>query len=459
MRSSWVHDDNAALLTDLYQLTMLQSYWREGMREDAVFDLFVRRRAGRNYLVACGLDDALHYLENLHFTGDSLEYLRSLEQFSDEFANYLEGLRFTGDVFAVAEGTPIFPDEPILEVVAPIMEAQLAETFLLNQLSFQTMLASKAARVGRAAKGRTIADFAARRTHGTDAAMKNARAGYIAGVHATSNVLAGAVYGIPVTGTMAHSYIEAHDREMDAFRAFSKLYPETTLLVDTYDTLEGIRNVIELSKELGEEFRVAAVRLDSGDLEDLAKESREMLDEAGLESIRIFASSSLDEYAIAELLADGAPIDGFGVGTKMGTSSDHPRLDSAYKLCSYSGKGRMKLSSEKSNYPGKKQIFRQFEGGKARRDILAARDESMDGEPLLRQVMKDGKRTDAGRYSLENARNHCEEAVGQLPDRLMALDLVDPPYSVEISDVLQSRTEELRASLEERLKRRRAADA
>ena len=450
MHSSWVHDDNAALLTDLYQLTMLQSYWREDMHDEAVFDLFFRRRAGRNYFIACGLDDTLHYLENLRFTEESLQYLRSLDQFSDAFADYLSGMRFTGDVFAVAEGTPLFPDEPILEVVAPIMEAQLVETFLMNQVSLQTTLASKSARVVRAAKGRTIADFAARRTHGTDAAMKNARAGYIAGVHATSNVLAGAAYGIPLTGTMAHSYIEAHDREIEAFRSFSKLYPETTLLVDTYDTLEGIRNVIELSKEIGAEFRVAAVRLDSGDLGALAKESRQMLDESGLESVRIFASSSLDEYAIAELLADGAPIDGFGVGTKMGTSSDHPALDSAYKLCGYGGKGRMKLSSEKSNYPGQKQIFRQFAGGTARRDILAAHEESIDGEPLLRQVMKDGKRTDAGRYSLEDARTHCEEAVGQLPDRLMALDLVDPPYPVEISDVLQSRTNELRQSLEDR---------
>ena len=448
MQRAWVDDENAALLTDLYQLTMLQAYWREEMTGTAVFDLFIRRRGRRNFFIACGLEDVLQYLETLRFSREALDYLRTLDQFLPGFIEYLEDFRFTGDVRAVPEGTPIFSGEPLLEVVAPIGQAQLVETFLLNQISLQTALASKAARVVSAARGCTVADFAARRTHGTDAAMKHARAAYIAGVDATSNVLAGLAYGAPVTGTMAHSYIEAHDTEADAFRAFAALYPGTTLLVDTYDTLAGIRRVIDLAKEPGAAFDVGAVRLDSGDLAALAIEARKLLDEAGLEEVRIFVSSSLDEYAITELLDRGAPIDGFGVGTRMGTSADYPAIDTAYKLSAYAGRGRMKLSSDKSNLPGRKQVFRQMEGDSATRDIIAAYEESVPGRPLLVPAMCDGRRTDAGARTLDHAREHCRRSIAELPARLMTLDLVEPPYQVDVSETLQTRSSELRASLE-----------
>ncbi|MDX1568393.1 MAG: nicotinate phosphoribosyltransferase, partial [Longimicrobiales bacterium] len=302
----WVTDENVALLTDQYELTMLQAYWREEMFDSSVFSLFVRRLPpGRNFFLACGLDDVLHYLENLRFTEDALEYLGTFDEFTDGFLDWLADFRFTGDVHAVPEGTPLFPDEPLLEVEGPLPEAQLAETFVMNQVHLQTVLASKAVRVVEAARGRAVVDFGLRRMHGTDAGLKAARAFHVAGVSATSNVLAGQVYGVPVTGTMAHSYIQSHDQEKQAFRAFMELYPETVLLVDTYDTLDGVRAVTELAEELGDGFTARGIRLDSGDLGELAEKSRKILDDAGLEDVEIFASGGLDEHEIAELLTDG----------------------------------------------------------------------------------------------------------------------------------------------------------
>ena len=307
-----------ALLTDLYELTMLQAYVAEGMHDVGVFSLFVRRLPDRrNYLLACGLDDVLDYLEALRFDRPAIDYLESLGRFTPAFLRYLEHFRFTGDVYAVAEGTPVFANEPILEIAAPIAESQLVETFVMNQVHLQTVLASKAARVVEAAQGRPVVDFGMRRMHGIDAALKAARAFHIAGVDSTSNVAAGQAYGLRVSGTLAHSYIQAHDDEREAFRAFTRLYPDTVLLVDTYDTLEGVRAVVDLARERGDSFRVAAVRLDSGDLGALAVDTRRLLDEAGLGSVRIFASGSLNEDEIARLLAGGAPIDAFGVGTDM----------------------------------------------------------------------------------------------------------------------------------------------
>jgi len=446
-------DTRSPLFTDLYQLTMLQAYFREEMREPAVFDLFVRRLRHRNYLVACGLETVLDFLETLRFTDDELDYLADQDTFEDDFLDYLAGFRFTGDVYAMPEGTPVFPDEPILEVVAPIGEAQLVETYLLNQITFQTGLASKATRVVHAAQrdgtDRAVADFGMRRMHGTDAAMKAARACYIAGVDSTSNVLAGQTYGLPVTGTMAHSYIEAHDREVDAFKRFAELYPETTLLVDTYDTLDGVRKVIDLAEEWGEAFRVQALRLDSGDLAALAHQARQLLDDAGLEDVQLFASSGLDEHKITDLLDRGAPIDGFGVGTRMGTMADQPYLDSAYKLAGYAGTPRMKLSKAKSNLPGRKQVTRQFAEGTADQDVIAAHDEVVDGEPLLQCVMKDGARTDAGQpRSLDAVRAHAAEQQDRLPDRLRALSDAHPPYAVTLSDQLAAELEATRERLE-----------
>ncbi|MGH7465982.1 MAG: nicotinate phosphoribosyltransferase, partial [Longimicrobiales bacterium] len=311
---------------------MAQSYLHEGMDATAVFTLSVRRLPERrNYLLACGLDDVLTFLENLRFSEDAITFLSTLPRLSPGFLAHLREFRFSGDVYAVPEGTPVFADEPILEVVAPVLEAQLVEAYVLNQMHLQTVLASKAARVVGAAGGRPVVDFGLRRIHGTDAGLKAARAFYIAGVAATSNVLAGRTYGIPLTGTMAHSYVQAHETELDAFRAFVQVYPDATLLVDTYDTLTGVDNVIRLERELREQFQVRAIRLDSGDLGTLSRTSRERLDAAGLQRVQIFASSGLDEYVIRDLIDARAPIDGYGVGTAMGVSKDEPALDMVYK--------------------------------------------------------------------------------------------------------------------------------
>src|SRR5512147_1600791 len=429
------HDvHNLALFTDLYELTMLQAYVEVGMQEQATFSLFTRRLPKRrNYLLACGLDDVLSYLESLRFDEESLEYLASLGMFKDSFLTWLRDFRFTGYGHAFPEGTPVFANEPILEITAPIAEAQLAETFVVNQIHLQTTLASKAARVVTAARGRAVVDFGARRIHGTDAAIKAARAFYIAGVAATSNVLAGKIYGLPVTGTMAHSFVQAWDDEKDAFRSFVRLYPDTVLLVDTYDTAKGVSRVCEIAQELGDEFKVRAVRLDSGNLAELAWQTRKILDAAGLGKVEIFASSGLDEDVIDDLVTRGAPIMGFGVGTKMGVSEDAPSLDIAYKLCAYAGQGRVKLSTGKPILPGRKQVFRIEENGRAVRDVIARADEHLDGRPLLHPVMAGGRRTARGAADLDGARIRAREELGRLPDAVRALTPTDLPYPVSIS--------------------------
>lgn len=427
-------EEGDALLTDLYEFAMLDAYLAEGMHEEAVFSLFVRRLPERrNYLLACGLEDALTFLEALRFTPPQLEYLASLGRFSDALLRYLEHFRFTGDVHALPEGTPVFGQEPLLEVVAPLPEAQLVETYLINQLHLQTMAASKAARVVEAAAGRPVVDFGLRRMHGTDAGLKVARAAYVAGVEATSNVLAGQRYGIPVAGTMAHSYVQAHDDELEAFRAYVRRFPEATLLVDTYDTLQGVQHVAKLARELGEDFRVRAVRLDSGELISLAQASRWILDAAGLERVKIFASGGLDEEQVARLVAHEAPIDGFGVGTAMGVSEDAPHLDMVYKLVSYAGKGRMKLSPAKVLYPGRKQVFREEADGLARRDVLARHGEALPGRPLLREVLREGQRVPGASPSLSEVRARARREVERLPARLRALSPARPPYEVAAS--------------------------
>jgi nicotinate phosphoribosyltransferase len=424
-------------VTDLYALTMLQAYFEEQMRETAAFSLFVRRLPEqRNYLLACGLDDVLTYLETLRFDGKALAYLSSIGSFSDRFLASLESLRFTGDVYAAPEGTPIFANEPILEVEAPIAEAQFVETLLMNQVHVETVLASKASRVVEAANGRTVVDFGLRRMHGIDAGIKAARAYYIAGIDATSNVAAGQAYGLRLAGTLAHSYIQAHDHEYDAFRAFARLYPDTTLLVDTYDTLAGVRQVVDLARELGEEFRVSAVRLDSGDLQTLSVEARHILDAAGLQRVEIFASGGLNEESIARLVAAGAPIDGFGVGSDLGVSRDAPGLDIVYKLVEYAGKPRLKLSTGKILLPGRKQVFRVERDGLSDHDIIGCRTEPPLGRPLLQQVMVKGQRCTAGRVTLEESRALARRELTALPKRIRSLGPSDPPYSVKISTAL-----------------------
>lgn len=436
---AWVGDDNVALLTDLYQLTMLQAYFNEGMNDEAVFSLFVRRlHPRRNFLVACGIDEVLRQLEHFHFSEDALAYLASLGMFSARFLEHLRGFRFTGDVYAVPEGTPMFEQEPMLEVVAPLPQAQLLETFVMNQVHLQTLAASKAARVVAAARGREVIDFGLRRMHGADAGIKIVRAAYIAGAHATSNVLAGKLYGIPVAGTMAHSYIQAHPDQLAAFRAFTRSFPRTTLLVDTYDTLEGVRDVVKLARELGDAFQVRAIRLDSGDLLELSRQARQLLDEAGLQRVEIVASGNLDEEAIERLLQRGALINAFGVGTAMGTSDDVPHLDIVYKLVSYAGRGRVKLSPGKMVLPGRKQVFRQERDGRAEHDILGTREDTCPGRPLLTQVMRAGKRLSSAPVDLAQVRERCLTEVASLPDAVRSLGTAQPRYPVELSAKLEA---------------------
>ncbi|MEE9212535.1 MAG: nicotinate phosphoribosyltransferase [Phycisphaeraceae bacterium] len=435
----------AALFTDLYELTMVQAYDAQAMCLPAVFELSFRKLPEcRNYLVACGLQDVLTYLEQAHFSDDDLAYLRRQGGFRDTFLNRLSSFRFTGDVFAVPEGTMVFENEPVLQVIAPLPEAQLIETFVINQVHFQSLVATKAARVVTAAAGRTVVDFGARRAHGTDAAMKVARASYIAGAAGTSNVLAGKTYDIPIFGTMAHSYIQAHDDELAAFAAFAGMYPQTTLLVDTYDTIEGVRKVVELSRRLGDRFRVRAVRLDSGDLLELSRKARAILDEAGLNQVRVFASGGLDEYQIADLVQRGAAIDGFGVGTKLAVSSDAPDVDVAYKLVEYAGQPRLKLSSEKIIIPGRKQVFRVIEDGRLLRDVIGRHDEKLDGRPLLKQVMHNGRRLPAERASLDQSRKHARRELEQLPPPLLKLERAEQGYPVQLSAALKADGESLR---------------
>jgi len=437
-----------ALFTDLYELTMMQSYYAQDMHDRAAFSLFVRELPEqRNYLLAAGLEDALAYLENLRFDEADIAYLRDLGKFTPAFLDWLKDFRFTGDVYAVPEGTPVFENEPLLEIEAPVAQAQLVETAVMNIVHVQTLLASKAARVVEAAQGRAVVDFGARRIHGRDAAMKAARAYHIAGVNATSNVEAGREYGIEVSGTMAHSYIEAFANEAEAFAAFTRSYPETVLLVDTYDTIQGVQNVIDLAGKLGEDFKVRAIRLDSGDRLDLSRKARAMLDEAGLQDVGVFASGGLDEYKIAELLAAGAPIEGFGVGTAMGVSEDAPSLEIAYKLTAYAGEGRLKLSPGKASFPGLKQVFRhESPDGHALRDTLGLRREELEGRPLSECVMREGKRIKPA-PSLDVVRTYAAEQIAALPPEIRVLEPAEPPYPVKISTALEDYTEEVRAYL------------
>jgi nicotinate phosphoribosyltransferase len=443
---SWVDDANAPLLTDLYQLRMLEAYFEEGMEASATFDLSVRcLPPTRNFLLACGLDDVLRFLELLRFSPEAISRLASLGQFSARFLERLSRLRFTGDVFAVPEGTPVFAGEPILEVVAPLPEAQLVETFVTNQIHLQTVLASKAARIVAAAAGRAVVDFGLRRMHGADAGIKSARAFFVAGVSATSNVLAGQVYGIPVSGTMAHSYIQAHDDELAAFRSFLSIHPDAVVLVDTYDTLGGVRKLVTLFGELGERFRVSAIRLDSGDLASLARAARRELDANGLSSVKIFASGGLDEHSIAELLRGGAPIDGFGVGTRMGVSEDAPALDMVYKLVGYAGRGRTKLSPDKAVLPGRKQVFRTLRDGMATGDVIGGADEALDGRALLVPVMRGGRRLE--QETLGAARERARREIAALPASCRSLEAGDPPYPVAISASLREQQTRLSAQI------------
>lgn len=435
-----------ALLTDLYEIRMAASYLRRGMVAPATFSLFVRRLPpGRGFLVAAGLADCLSFLEEFRFEEDELAYLRdAIGLASDDLARFRE-LRFTGDVWAIPEGRIVLPDEPLLEVTAPIAEAQLVETYLLNHVSFQTTIASKAARSVIAAAGRSVVDFAMRRTQGPEAAMAVARASAIVGFDGTSNTEAARRFGLRPVGTMAHSYVQAFPDEHAAFDAFAADFPQaTTFLVDTYDTPDGVRAAADIIRERRLSGPLA-IRLDSGDLAALARESRAILDAAGLPAVRILASGSLDEYAVDALVRGGAPIDAFGVGTKMGVSADAPYLDSVYKLVAFGDRPVMKLSPAKVTAPGAKQVFR---AARIDRDILGLREEETpDGfRPILERVMVGGRRLRAADGILA-ARQQFEEDLAALPEPARRVARPVGP-SVSRSAALRALTAALTASLE-----------
>lgn len=437
-----------ALFADLYELTMAQAYYAEGLTGPAVFELFVRRLPpGRNVLLAAGLGSALDQLEQLRFEPAALAYLATLGLFEPAFLDRLAELRFTGSVRALPEGTPVFAGEPLLEVHAPLPEAQLVETYVLNQIAFQSAIASKAARLVLAAQGRPVLEFGARRAHGAEAATLAARSAHLAGFAGTSNVLAGARYGIPVAGTQAHSYIQAHATEAEALRAYALRYRQTTLLVDTYDTLRGVHEVVRLARELGSAFDVRAIRIDSGDLASLSRTARALLDAAGLASVGIVASGDLDEHAIARLVERGAPITAFAAGTAVAVSSDAPALDAVYKLVAYDGVGRMKLAADKATLPGAKQLFRETRDGVLARDVVAAQGEVLAGAPLLVEVMRDGRRLPGDYADLDASRERARAGLAALPAALRALGPAVAPYPVEVSARLSAEAARLRASL------------
>lgn len=440
--------EDLILVTDLYELTMAQAYWAHGMTGLATFSLFVRELPPeRGFLVAAGLEDVLRFLEGFRFSPEALAYLESTGIFSRAFLEALADLRFTGDVWAVPEGTLVFANEPILEITAPILQAQIAETYVINQIHLQTMIATKAARCVAAARGRALVDFALRRTHGVDAGLKVARCTYLVGFQATSNVLAGRRYGIPITGTMAHSFIMAFEEEEEAFRAFAETFPERAIfLIDTYDTLEGARKAARVAQEMARKGqRLLGVRLDSGDLLALSREVRRILDEAGLREVRILASGGLDEYRIAALLEAGAPIDAFGVGTRMGVSEDAPWLDMAYKLVAYEGRPALKRSPGKASLPGPKQVFRFYaDNGQMQEDVLALREETVPGgTPLLEKVMEGGRLL-RPHPPLAVLRERFQEEFRRLPERYKALRNA-PRYPVRLSPALASLTNALTA--------------
>ncbi len=433
-----------ALLTDLYELNMAASYLRRGMDDHATFSLFVRHLpAERGFVVTAGLDGCLEFLERLGFDDEDLDYLGSIG-FDDVSLDAFRGLRFTGEVWAVPEGRIVFAGEPVLEVTAPAAEAQIAETFLLNRITLEATLASKAARCRIAAGDRDLMDFAFRRTHGLDAAMAVARTTAMCGFGATSNVEAARRFGLRAAGTMAHSYIESFPTEHDAFRSFAEDYPgRVTFLVDTFDTMEGVDTAIAVIRELGLGPPLA-VRLDSGDLDALSREARRRLDAAGLEEVRIIASGGLDDVDIERLVASGAPVDGFGIGTRLGVSADAPFLDTVYKLVEIGGRPVAKLSTGKASMPGRKQVFR---GSRPGDDVLGLRDEPAPPgtEPLLQRVMSGGRRSGEPE-PLEAARERFLGDLAGLP--AVAGRLADPVAPEPgVSEALHVLDSEVRADI------------
>ncbi len=432
------------LLVDLYELTMAQSYFVYKRGASATFDLFVRGLPlNRAYLVFAGLESALRYLARLRFTQEDISYLKKQGLFSAPFLEYLGNFRFRGDIWSIPEGQVFFAQEPVLRITASLIETQVLESFLLNTVNVETMLASKAARVTCAACGRGGFDFSLRRTHGLDAALCAARSSFIAGFSGTSNVLAGKLYGIPVAGTMAHSFVMAFKREIDSFLAYGSVFPsKTILLVDTYNTRKGMENAVSVGLYLKEKgYRLLGVRLDSGSIVMLSRLARRMLDKAGLDYVKIFASGNLDEFKIQGILKRGAPVDYFGVGTNMGASIDAPYLDVVYKISEVTDEGgkflpTMKLSSAKVTYPGRKQIWRVTDrNGRPLRDIVGLEGEKIKGRPLLRKVVDKG-RIIYKSPDLKKIRSFALRNVASLP-RKYKDTLVNSKYPVVISPGLR----------------------
>jgi nicotinate phosphoribosyltransferase len=422
------------LLTDLYQLTMLQGYFEAGMTDTAVFELFVRKLPpSRNFLVAAGLEQALGFAAGLRFADGELAWVESCGIFAPGFAERLARLRFTGEVHAMPEGTVFFPNEPILRVIAPLPEAQLLETRLVNLLHYETLVASKAARSRLAAPGKRLIDFGLRRAHGAEAGLLAARASWLAGFDGTATTLAAPAFGIPVFGTMAHSFVQAHADEAEAFEHFARVFPKNAvLLIDTYDTVDGARKAVALAAQ---GVPVRGVRLDSGDLAALAREVRAVLDAGGLRESIIFASGNLDEYRVRELVASGAPIDAFGIGTALVTSDDAPYLDMVYKLQEYGGRARRKRSAGKATWPGRKQVYRHSGAdGAIARDVVTVEGDRQDGKALLEPVMRGGSRI-AAPVPLDAIRRHAAAELATLPPALARLDPA-AAYPVELAPAL-----------------------
>jgi nicotinate phosphoribosyltransferase len=450
--------ERLALLTDLYQLTMAACYFDQGMQEEATFSLFIRAYPDeRGYFVAAGLAEALDYLESLRFTAADLDYLASTGLFQPRFLDYLKDLRFTGNVHALPEGSIFFADEPILEVTAPIIEAQLVETFIINAVNLQTLIASKAARTVYAAQGRPLVDFSLRRTQGSDAGLKVARASYLAGFAGTSNVLAGKLYGLPIFGTMAHSYILSFPHEIEAFRIFAQNFPgSTTLLIDTYDSTAGAHHAVTVAQEMaarGEHLEF--VRLDSGDMAAISQEVRQILDDHGLDRVRILASGGFDEHKIARVLARRAKIDAFAVGTKMGVSADAPYFNIAYKLVRYGDQPVMKLSTGKVTLVDQKQVFRFFDPqGNMQHDIIALRGEAVpEGSPRLAPVLAAGHLTQP-LPTLQESRDYFKAQFARLPETYKTLQ-APARYPVTLSPGL----EQLQTRVEQQTRRRELGES
>lgn len=443
---------SSPLLTDLYQFNMIEAYLAHGETETAVFELFVRKLpARREFLIVAGLEQALQFLEELHFSRADIDWLESTGRFSERTIDYFTNFRFKGDVHAMPEGTVFFANEPILRVTAPLPEAQLVEARLINILHFQSLIASKAARIGLAAPGKLLVDFGLRRAHGAEAGLMAARASYLAGFTGTATVLAAELFDIPIFGTMAHSFIEVHDDEVVAFDRFAKARPEDVIfLIDTYDTEAGARKVVNLAPRLkAAGIKIRGVRLDSGDMIALSKVVRRILDEGGLPEVTIFASGGLDEDDLMDMARANAPINGFGIGTSLTTSSDAPALDCAYKLQEYAGVPRRKLSVGKATWPGRKQVWRHYGAdGRMSGDVFSVEDDNQKGVPLIHEVMRGGKRL----YplpTLDEIRAYAAEQLQHLPTPLRELD-PEATYPVGVSEALKN----LAASFERRLRER-----